>query len=135
MATFFLLPLWEKVAWTKSAPDEGPASAEPLTRLASDDASHPLKGRGYTERASARRSNFKQPRQPSRHNLAFSPRIAPEVCRKFPSTLMQRAQGMPGARCTRSLACEIKLKHTSVVTTVTPENIRHSPRNGFNGFL
>src|SRR5258706_1735897 len=27
---------------------------------------------------------------------------------------------MPGARCTRSLACEIK-KHTSVVTTVTPE--------------
>jgi hypothetical protein len=31
----------------------------------------------------------------------------------------KRAQGMPGARCTRSLACEIK-KHTSVVTTVTP---------------
>jgi hypothetical protein len=26
---------------------------------------------------------------------------------------------MPGARCTRSLACKIK-KHTSVVTTVTP---------------
>ena len=27
---------------------------------------------------------------------------------------------MPGARCTRSLACKIK-KHTSVVTTVTPD--------------
>ncbi|MGC2028212.1 MAG: hypothetical protein WA677_26055 [Bradyrhizobium sp.] len=27
---------------------------------------------------------------------------------------------MPGARCARSLVCEIK-KHTSVVTTVTPE--------------
>ena len=27
---------------------------------------------------------------------------------------------MPGARCARSLACENK-KHTSVVTTVTPE--------------
>ena len=26
---------------------------------------------------------------------------------------------MPGARCTRSLACKIK-KHTSIVTTVTP---------------
>src|SRR6476659_1594861 len=38
-----------------------------------------------------------------RHKLAFSPRDAPEVCQKFPSTLMQRAQGMPGARCTRSL--------------------------------
>src|SRR5437667_12558130 len=28
-----------------------------------------------------------------------------------------------------------KTKHTSIVTTVTPEIIRHSPRNGFNGFL
>jgi hypothetical protein len=28
-----------------------------------------------------------------------------------------------------------KIKHTSVVTTVTPEIARHSPRNGFNGFL
>jgi hypothetical protein len=27
---------------------------------------------------------------------------------------------MPGARCARSLVCEVK-KHTSVVTTVTPE--------------
>jgi hypothetical protein len=25
--------------------------------------------------------------------------------------------------------------HTSIVTTVTPEITRHSPRNGFNGFL
>jgi hypothetical protein len=31
----------------------------------------------------------------------------------------QRAQGMPGVQCARSLACEIK-KHTSIVTTVTP---------------
>ena len=38
---------------------------------------------------------------------------------------------MPGAQCTRGLACEIKTKHTSVVTTVTPEITRHSPRNGF----
>jgi hypothetical protein len=28
-----------------------------------------------------------------------------------------------------------KTKHTSIVTTVTPEIARHSPRNGFNGFL
>src|SRR5436189_5574663 len=28
-----------------------------------------------------------------------------------------------------------KIKHTSIVTTVTPEITRHSPRNGFNGFL
>src|SRR6059058_3900991 len=33
----------------------------------------------------------------------------------------QRAQGMPGARRARSLACKIK-KHTSIVTTVTPDS-------------
>jgi hypothetical protein len=32
----------------------------------------------------------------------------------------KRAQGKPGAQCTRSLACESK-KHTSVVTTGSPE--------------
>jgi hypothetical protein len=43
--------------------------------------------------------------------------IAPEV---WPTTLVRRrAQGKPGARCTRSLACEI-IKHTSVVTTGSP---------------
>jgi hypothetical protein len=39
---------------------------------------------------------------------------------------------MPGAQCTRGLACRIK-KHTSVVTTVTPDYTRHSLHNGFNG--
>jgi hypothetical protein len=28
---------------------------------------------------------------------------------------------MPGAQCARSLACKMK-KHTSIVTTVTPEH-------------
>jgi hypothetical protein len=46
---------------------------------------------------------------------------------------IQRAQGMPGARCTRSLACKIK-KHTSIVTTVTPKSLRHSPRDGFTTY-
>src|SRR5580765_5573646 len=40
---------------------------------------------------------------------------------------------MPGAQCTRSLACD-ENKHTSVVTTVTPEITRHSPRNGFTAY-
>jgi hypothetical protein len=40
---------------------------------------------------------------------------------------------MPGAQCTRSLACNVKW-HTSVVTTVTPEITRHSPRNGFTAY-
>ena len=41
---------------------------------------------------------------------------------------------MPGAQRARSLACK-KWKARKQVTTVTPENTRHSPRNGFNGFL
>jgi hypothetical protein len=51
---------------------------------------------------------------PSAHTCAISRRDAPEPCMKrWPSK--QRAQGKPGARCTRSLACEV-IKHTSVVT-------------------
>jgi hypothetical protein len=33
----------------------------------------------------------------------------------------QRAWGMPGAQCTRSLACECETKHTSVVTAGSAE--------------
>src|SRR3954454_7077480 len=52
------------------------------------------------------------------HTSAFSRRGASESCQT--TALIERAQGMPGARCARSLACKMK-KHTSVVTTVTPE--------------
>ena len=44
-----------------------------------------------------------------------------EFCFEFPPLRHQRAQGMPGVQRARSLACEIKTKHTSIVTTVTPE--------------
>src|SRR6202008_5140034 len=43
-----------------------------------------------------------------------------------------RAWGMPGAQCTRSLACKIK-KHTSVVTTSPPESPGIPARDGVNG--
>ena len=53
---------------------------------------------------------------------------------RFARLKLQRAQGMPGARCARGLACKNKKAyeyshhgHTGVT--------RHSPRNGFNGFL
>jgi hypothetical protein len=42
----------------------------------------------------------------------------------------KRAHGTPDARRIRSLVRKIK-KHTSVVTTNTPNNIRRSARNGF----
>src|SRR5712671_2289860 len=47
-------------------------------------------------------------------------RLRARFARNVPPSEIQRAQGMPGAQCARSLACEIK-KHTSIVTTVTPE--------------
>src|SRR5260370_5449405 len=56
------------------------------------------------------------PNTTPRSRGAMRPRFAKNV---RPSEI-QRAQGMPGAQCARSLACEIK-KHTSIVTTVTPE--------------
>ena len=48
-------------------------------------------------------------------DLAACPR---EVCWNVPLSEDQRAQGMPGARCARSLVC--KVESTRVVTTVTP---------------
>ena len=46
----------------------------------------------------------------------------------------QRAQGMPGAQCTRSLACEINKarEHSHHGHT---GNTRHSPRNGFTAYF
>src|SRR5258705_12492294 len=60
-APFFLLPLWEKVARTKSVPDEGSASAErdPSPALAS--LGHPLP-------------------QGEREKLTPPPRIAARAC-------------------------------------------------------
>jgi hypothetical protein len=47
----------------------------------------------------------------------------------------QRAWGMPGARCTRSLVCSVLVEHTSVVTTVAPDSPGIPARNGFNGLF
>src|SRR5579863_4193617 len=45
----------------------------------------------------------------------------------------QRAQGMPGVRCTRSLVC--KVKSIRVVTTGSPVHSGIPCAIGFNGFL
>jgi len=53
------------------------------------------------------------------HTSAFSPRGSREFRQTWSASEIQRAQGMPGARCARGLACKMK-KHTSVVTTGSP---------------
>jgi len=47
-----------------------------------------------------------------KYDFAISRRDAPEFCSRVPPSENQRAQGKPGARCTRSLACKV-VKHTS----------------------
>ena len=65
---------------------------------------------------------------------AFPRRDAPEVC-KNRSPNKQRAQGMPGASCTRSLACEIKQSTRARSPQVQTDFTRHSPRNGFTAYF
>jgi hypothetical protein len=69
-----------------------------------------------------------------RHDSAFSRRDAPEPCMNH-SPRHARAWGMPGARCTHSLACKMGSEHTSVVTTGPPESPGIPARNGFNGLF
>jgi len=52
----------------------------------------------------------------------------------FPPSPTKRAQGMPGARCTRGLVRNVH-KRNAHEHTGSAEAIRHSPRNGFNGLL
>src|ERR1700682_3653818 len=59
------------------------------------------------------------------------------ICPRFTInflTLQSEGAGNAGRRCARSRACSGSVAR-ALVTTVTPENARHSPRNGFNGFL
>jgi hypothetical protein len=101
---------------------------EPLTRLRFAKPPSPTRGEGKTLAFNSNQPSFFKTHV---RDLAASPR---EFCFKLSTLCNQRAQGMPGARRARSLACEIK-KHTSVVTTGHTGITRHSLRNGFNGFL
>jgi hypothetical protein len=79
-----------------------------------------------------RNSNFRQPRH-CKYSFAISPRVSREFLPERRALWYQRAQGMPGARCARSRACSVvntRVSHHGHTGTT-----RHSPRNGFNGFL
>src|SRR5258708_20262754 len=59
--------------------------------------------------------------------------ICPRFAIDFRTSLNQRAQGMPDARCTRDLVCNV---HKNVRTRAyrAAEAIRHSLRNGFTAY-
>ena len=67
------------------------------------------------------------------YTLAFSRRIAPELCWKLFALSKQRAQGRPGARCTRGLVCNVH-KECAHEHTGPAESIRPSLRNGFTAY-
>jgi hypothetical protein len=82
----------------------------------------PQAGRRRKDEARFSRSNDRlhlSNSPPRSATASRSRRACARVLSWRPDPEIQRAQGMPGARCARSLACEIR-KHTSIVTTVTP---------------
>src|SRR5260370_5796303 len=66
----------------------------------------------------------------SRSRRTFRARFA----RNVPPSEDQRAQGMPGAQCARSLACKIKQAYEHSHHGHTGFT-RHSPRNGFTAYF
>src|SRR6266403_5045802 len=69
-----------------------------------------------------------------KQDSAFSRRDASEFLQRTIRPENQRAQGMPGARCTRSLVCDKKQTHERSHHGHTGTT-RHSPRNGFTAYF
>src|SRR5437763_2296138 len=65
--------------------------------------------------------------------FAFSRRIAPEVCIVVCPPRNQRAQGRPGACCTRGLACDLR-KQKCTRAYRAAGAFRPSLRNGFTAY-
>jgi hypothetical protein len=59
--------------------------------------------------------------------------ICPRIARNLFALEIQRAQGMPDARCTRGLMRNVH-KKCAHEHTGEAENIRHSLRNGFTAY-
>jgi hypothetical protein len=67
------------------------------------------------------------------YTFAISRRVAPEVCWKLFALGSQRAQGRPGARCTRGLMRNVH-KECAHEHTGPAESIRPSLRDGFTAY-
>src|ERR1700739_4272764 len=64
------------------------------------------------------------------YSFAISPHVLREVWPARSALSNQRAQGMPDARCTRSLVCAMGSKYAHEDSQRVTGIIRHSPRNG-----
>ena len=68
------------------------------------------------------------------HTAAFSRHTMPEVF-KIIGPQIKRAQGRPGARCTRGLVCNVHHKKCAHEHTGSAETLRPSLRNGFTTYI
>jgi hypothetical protein len=71
------------------------------------------------------------------HDVPYHRDLAARFARGFANSLPlfeQRAQGMPGARCTRGLVCQ-KLRIWRTRAYRAAEAIRHPLRNGFTAYF
>ena len=87
---------------------------------------HEPRGRGVLDRPHARAMT-------TEYTFAFSRRGSPEVCISF-RPRKPRAQGRPGARCTRGLVCNCANKNAHEHTG-SAETLRPSLRNGFTAYF
>src|SRR4029450_13272979 len=70
-----------------------------------------------------------------KYDSAISRRDSPEVCKSYFASLRIEGAGNAGRSMRPQPRMQNKTKHTSIVTTVTPEITRHSPRNGFTAYF
>jgi hypothetical protein len=66
----------------------------------------------HAGRAKSPRQGGRQCDPSKKHTFAISRRDAPEFCRKPLALSKERAQGRPGARCTRGLVCNVQKMRT-----------------------
>ena len=92
----------------------------------------PAQGRDDADRVARATLGFDCQR--ARHASAFSRRDAPEVCVDVVPPGEQRAQGRPGARCTRGLACKCTQQKRTRAYRFSGNN-RPSLRNGFTAYF
>jgi hypothetical protein len=105
----------------------------PLLACASARAYGSLLSQGRRKRKSRHCSNF------CKHESAISPRVSHEFCCRCPALFDQRApccpRGRRECRAPGAPAASCAKKSTRVRNHGHAGITRHSPRNGFNGFL
>jgi hypothetical protein len=67
-------------------------------------------------------------------DFTISRRMASEVCHRISRPLGERAQGRPGAGCTRGLACDLR-KQKGTRAYRAAGTLRPSLRNGFTAYF